>query len=173
MRKVQWHSIFLCRKNKIKKFLLFFSFSFFLLFCSRQPIRKWYIHWLSSSHWQKALNSRLGSARTCTYGLFFFSYLDAARTVFAPQDNRVSARHLTQSEEWDNVLMWVQTNTTQLLATANWSKFAKEFRQNQQLSALKIYQMHMKGGLQLHCQGFLNSESDWSELSWSSSTLLL
>lgn len=90
MRKVQWHSVFLCKKKKKKKFLLFF---FYLLFCSRQLIRKRYIHWLSSSHWQKALKGRLGSSSDCRYGLFF-SYLNAKETVFPTQDNTVSARNL-------------------------------------------------------------------------------
>lgn len=110
MWKVQWHIILLCRKYDIKKVLLFLLSC--CLFCSREPIRKWYIHWLSLSHWQKALESRLGSNDICTYGFFYL------------QDNQ-SQKLPTETFVYVLMCFW---QTLQLLASAKWPKSVEELR---------------------------------------------
>lgn len=83
------------------------------LFCSREPIRKRYIHWLSLSHWQKALESRLGSNDICTYGFFYL------------QDNQ-SQKLPTETFVYVLMCFW---QTLQLLdPTTKWPKSAEELR---------------------------------------------
>lgn len=94
---------FLCRKNKIKKFLLFFS-----LFCCvaadsrlQNDTFTGFLHPTGRRH----ENADLDQAGLASMACFFFSYMDAERMMFATGDKPVSAKRLQTVREEEGQLM--------------------------------------------------------------------
>lgn len=111
MRKVQWHNILLCRKNKIKKVP---PFLFSPLFCSRQRIKKM-IH--SLAFFIPLAEGTKGQTwiKQHVHIWLFASYIDTKQLEGESPAGQYSQCRKRQRDERVNVLMWPLTNSLELL----------------------------------------------------------